>query len=284
MANSDGHKGRPGSEGPGAGHFGIFGGLTCVLASELTRKAVFEALKTRRCYGTTGPRMAIDLSVNGQPMGWVGSLTKPAVLKATIQGTCPIEKVEVFRGLKLAKTFWNPAFPAPTDCLRIRVLWKGARHRGRGRRITWNGTVSVTGSTIIAARTVAFDSPGDGITNQSPSQIQFRSQTTGDSDGIELEISPGTNATITLETPEGTWSVNTNDTALNQPQGRVIELGSLERRVTFQRYPDTAQMSTTPFDIELPLEKPTAPHTPWYVKVTQSDGHLAWTSPVYLRP
>ena len=37
MCNSDGHKGRPGAEGPGAGEFGIAGGLTCVLAGELSR-------------------------------------------------------------------------------------------------------------------------------------------------------------------------------------------------------------------------------------------------------
>ncbi len=37
MCNSDGHKGRPGAEGPGAGQFGIANGLTCVLAESKTR-------------------------------------------------------------------------------------------------------------------------------------------------------------------------------------------------------------------------------------------------------
>lgn len=282
MANSDGHKGRPGSEGPGAGHFGIFGGLTCVLTPELTRRAVFDALKNRRCYGTTGPRIAIDLSVNGKPMGWVGSLPEPAVLKATVQGTHPIEKIEVFRGLEVAKTFWNPAFTQPGDCPRIRILWKGARHRGRGRRITWDGSISIQGSTILSAHTVAFDSPGDGITSRTESQVTFRSQTTGDSDGIELEIAPGSAATLTLETAEGKWSVTTDDPALNHPQGRIHALGSLERQVTFQRYPDPDRMSPEAIHVELPLDQATAPHTPWYIKVTQCDGHLAWTSPVYL--
>ena len=44
VAGSDGHKGRPGSSYPGASTFGVYGGLTCILASDLTRSAIGEAL------------------------------------------------------------------------------------------------------------------------------------------------------------------------------------------------------------------------------------------------
>ncbi len=283
MANSDGHKGRPGAEGPGAGHFGILGGLTCVLAPELTRAAVFDALRNRHCYGTTGPRIAIDLDVNGHPMGWCGSITEPAQLRAHVHGTCPIEKIEIFRGLELATTVWNPAFDSIQSPRHIRVLWKGARHRGRGRRITWDGSIAVKGAKIRSARTVAFDSPGDGITSQSNSEVSFRSQTTGDADGIELELDGSEPATITLKCSEGTWTVTTDDPGLKDPAGKCFELGSLERQVRFQHYPDTSQLDNLPIDISYPVSAtPGQPHTPWYIKVTQVDGHLAWTSPVYL--
>ena len=43
VANSDGHKGRPGASHPGPSTFGAYGGLTCVLAESLTRDAVFDA-------------------------------------------------------------------------------------------------------------------------------------------------------------------------------------------------------------------------------------------------
>src|SRR5207247_4164981 len=69
MCNSDGHKGRPGAEGPGAGQFGIANGLTCVLAEAKTREAIFRALKNRRCYGTTGARIDLSFEIDGQPMG-----------------------------------------------------------------------------------------------------------------------------------------------------------------------------------------------------------------------
>src|SRR5690606_24034215 len=48
VANSDGHKGRPGAEGPGASMFGAYGGLTCLQMPELSREATFEALRARK--------------------------------------------------------------------------------------------------------------------------------------------------------------------------------------------------------------------------------------------
>ena len=42
VANSDGHKGRPGACYPGASFFGSHGGLTCFLAERLDRDAIFE--------------------------------------------------------------------------------------------------------------------------------------------------------------------------------------------------------------------------------------------------
>ena len=71
VAGSDDHKGRPGASYPGAASFGVYGGLTCVLATELTRKGVWEALRARRCYATTGRR--IDLDVRAQDgTRWIG--------------------------------------------------------------------------------------------------------------------------------------------------------------------------------------------------------------------
>src|SRR5437588_9402427 len=73
FATGDDHKGRPGATRPGASTFGAVGGLTCYFMPELTRDALFEALRTRRHYGTTGPRIFLDLhgtfeqSVTGFP-------------------------------------------------------------------------------------------------------------------------------------------------------------------------------------------------------------------------
>ena len=78
VANSDGHKGRPGASHPGASTFGAYGGLTCVLADSLTREAVFDAIRRRRCYAVTAAqRIHVELTVNGLPMGAEGRVDGP---------------------------------------------------------------------------------------------------------------------------------------------------------------------------------------------------------------
>ena len=64
VCHSDDHKGRPGATRPGASTFGAIGGLTCYLMPELTRDALFEALRRRHHYGTTGARLFLDLRVH----------------------------------------------------------------------------------------------------------------------------------------------------------------------------------------------------------------------------
>lgn len=44
-------------------------GLACVLAPNLSRASVFEALRRRRCFGTTGIKPRLDFRVNGHVMG-----------------------------------------------------------------------------------------------------------------------------------------------------------------------------------------------------------------------
>ena len=81
VANSDGHKGRPGSEPPGASQFGALGGLTCYLLPELTRDAMFEAMRQRRHYATTGCRVHLDARVDAR-RACPGLSRRSAALKA----------------------------------------------------------------------------------------------------------------------------------------------------------------------------------------------------------
>src|SRR3546814_11254646 len=41
--------------------FGAYGGLTCFYAGELTRDGIFESLRRRHHYGTTGCRLHLDV-------------------------------------------------------------------------------------------------------------------------------------------------------------------------------------------------------------------------------
>ena len=69
VCHSDDHKGRPGATRPGASTFGAIGGLSCYFMPELTRDALFAALRQRKHYGTTGTRIFIDLQGRVRPRG-----------------------------------------------------------------------------------------------------------------------------------------------------------------------------------------------------------------------
>jgi hypothetical protein len=66
LANSDGHKGRHGASHPGASLFGAYGGLSCLLAPDLTRDALLQALRRRHHYATTGCRAYLRAEVRFQ--------------------------------------------------------------------------------------------------------------------------------------------------------------------------------------------------------------------------
>jgi hypothetical protein len=60
------------------------GGLTAVLAKELTHDAILEALRARRCYATTGLRYLLEFTVDGAPMG--SELRVPKGHRASLYG------------------------------------------------------------------------------------------------------------------------------------------------------------------------------------------------------
>jgi len=75
------------------------GGITGLYATALTRRAVFDALRARRTFATTGPRMIVTFEVNGAFMG--GEVTADPTAARVVRGRAiaeePIEAVEVIR-------------------------------------------------------------------------------------------------------------------------------------------------------------------------------------------
>jgi hypothetical protein len=75
-------------------------GMTAVWAAELTREDIFAALRARRCYATTGPRMLVLFSVNGAPMGSeivARAADAPRKVEALVAGTATVTRVDVVR-------------------------------------------------------------------------------------------------------------------------------------------------------------------------------------------
>ena len=65
VGSSDGHDGHP-----GLAHLASpSGGVAAILADDVTREGIYEALRARRTYATNGPRIVVRASYAGWPIG-----------------------------------------------------------------------------------------------------------------------------------------------------------------------------------------------------------------------
>ncbi len=85
----------------GSYHVNDGNGLACVMATELTRDAIWQALYNRRCYATTGDRIVLDFSMDGHPMGSDISVDLDQMgarnFSLRVIGTYRIDAIEIIR-------------------------------------------------------------------------------------------------------------------------------------------------------------------------------------------
>ena len=110
VAGADGHDGHPGNaQSPLIKHPHLFhfcgSGLTAVLCEELTRENVYEAIKNRRCYATTGVPIILDFRANGHDMGSViqNCKEKPH-LRVKCEGTYAIKEIRIVKNGRIIFT------------------------------------------------------------------------------------------------------------------------------------------------------------------------------------
>ncbi len=298
VANSDGHKGRPGASYPGASQFGAIGGLTCLMLPELSREAVFDCLRARRHYATTGCRMHLSVSAefsegtlyhddpalgasDSRPatsatMGDIVAVPDGEVeLQVEAVGSAPIERIEVFNGLDLVETF-RPYGPDDLGS-RIRVMWEGAAYRGRFRQVIWDGRASFVGNRITATRPINFFNR-DKALNQEEGNLVWQALTTGNRGGFDAWLEEPESGMLVLETAPISFRLALEEIGY---EDRVFALdGPLPRHIRVFRLPESNPHRAFRFAWRPSLSR--AGDNPLYVRVTQEDGHLAWSSPIYV--
>jgi hypothetical protein len=300
VCHSDDHKGRQGATRPGASTFGAIGGLTCYLMPELTRDAVFAALRARRHYGTTGARLYLDargsfehpvtgfsddpllgdVRENQTREALMGDIIRPGgvpmKLSAEAVGTAPIERLDVHHGTRVVKTV-RP-YTAANLGRRVRVLWEGAEYRGRGRETRWQGKLTLSGNRIARYAAVNFLNPEFKVRELAPgTALGWTSVTTGNRAGIDLWLDEAQRGTLAIETNIVSGQVDLTTLA----DGTVaFDGGGLGRRLSVYRLPETDW--SRQLSVEHTVTFPGGTDCPVYVRVTQADGHQAWSSPIYL--
>lgn len=283
VANSDGHKGRPGAEHAGAGKFGVYGGLTCILAERLDRKSLFEALRARRCYGTSGPRIHLEATLAGEHIGSeLGQLESPLLLTVSVIGTAPIERIDLLAAGH-AVTSWLADRYEERPADRVRVRWSGSRILNRNRATQWDGALRIHGNELTRVEEFAFDTPAHGVQASDGSSVQWVSSTTGDEDGLVLHLKEP--AKGTLEFGTGPLSCSVNVAALRSGP-MVFDAGGVDQQVVFELAPAVQERpSCVNWECELSpsKEQAVAGLIPYHLRITQVDGHRAWASPWFVK-
>jgi hypothetical protein len=276
IGGSDDHSGRPGWSTATLAHHGTRGGLTAFIAEVLTRESIWEAFKARRCYGTSGPRILLDVSVNGHPMGSEPVLSESPVMSIRVLGTVPIDTIEVRRGTRTVHTYSAMPSVNDGDPWRVRLAWRGAVNKGRSRPLDWIGSASVWNGRITSAENYAIDNPLDGVSGWDERRVSWRSHTCGDWDGVILSVDGDEDTRIDFDSP----TVHFHCTLGDLKRGRIQHFGPyLEHQVTAQLL--SPELTPTEVAFEWRDELPVPGVNPYWIWVTQADGELAWSTPVY---
>lgn len=270
---SDDHSGRPGAAFPTSPAFGTRNGLAAVVTADLTRTGILTALRQRHCYATTGERILVDVRAGEHRMGdhWQSRTAPRITVEAS--GTAGIEAIEILAADGVLAR-WEPEHtPSST---RLRIGWRGARGRDRRRTQDWSGSLTLAGGTIIDAQAWAFDHPDQGLTQVTGDTISWTSTTNGDSDGVELTVS-GQPDSVRFQA--GGIDLDISLTSHGHRQEILLSEG-VDRALTVTWLPevDHAPDAHAVFDA-LPAHPG---RNAYLVKVHQSDGELAWASPLYI--
>jgi hypothetical protein len=299
LANSDGHKGRPGASYPGASLFGAYGGLSCLLAKELTRAGIVEALRRRHHYATTGCRMHLDVrarfdgpaerfdddpqlgptrryaaatAMMGDIVRVDGSL---ATLAVEALASAPIERLEIRNRLETLETV-RPYDRAALG-RRIRVIWEGSEYRGRGRQTIWDGEARLEGNGFAAIRPINFYNLDKEVKRHDATHLSWQALTTGGFGGFDAWLEHPTDGTLRIDTPLVKTEIPVASIGL---EDQVFANGGIKRQIRVFRLPDHNPHRHLRLERRIRLNQ--GVDNALYVCLTQEDGHLIWSSPIYL--
>jgi hypothetical protein len=300
VCNSDGHKGRPGASYPGAAKFGAYGGLTCFIAEELTRDGLFDCLRRRHHYGTTGCRMHLDVKVamagggtlyERDPNAFLDTATsqvsevmmgdivrtadRAVTLTVEVAAGAPIERIEVRNGKDRVAVLR----PYGADDLgqRIRVLWSGAEYRGRGRQTTWTGRARFGDSTITRLGRINQWNHERMLEQRGSDTVEWNTLTTGNFGGFDAWLEEDAGGVLDIATNHGALRAPLSDIGLDDV---VMEAGGLERRIRAFRLPEENPHREMRASLTVPLSE--TGDNPLWVSVVTEDGFQAWSSPVFV--
>ncbi|MEO8104160.1 MAG: DUF3604 domain-containing protein, partial [Betaproteobacteria bacterium] len=300
LANSDGHKGRHGASHPGASLFGAYGGLSCLLATELTRDALFAALRRRHHYATTGCRAHLntrirfdqpaelfddDPDMGGKVTGKVSEARMGDILRSgddavtleiDVAAGSPIERIEI-RNRRTVLETWRP-YTQEQLGRRIRIIWEGSEYRGRGRQSVWDGSATLTGNNFESVAPINLWNIDKPLRRQQPDRLEWSALTTGGFGGADVLLTDPSAGLMRIETPLVKADIAVADIEMNDTV--FATGGGIKRQMRVFRLPDRNDNRSVRLSRRIARSRDA--EDALYICITLEDGHMVWSSPTYL--
>ncbi len=298
-ANGDEHRGRCGGGVPGTAVFGTKGGVTGLVCDTLDRESVGKALRARHTWATTGERIVALAWCGNHMMGDEFDHSGPAQIEYRFLGDAGWDEIAAFdhTGLIWTRNLYRETGLSDRH---IRVRIGGARIRDRYRWADWRGTIDIRNGVINSFNGRGLEHLEETVWRSGPTSIGFRTDTYGDADSVEVDVSnlsrckirvAGTiDGYVKVGNPlEGNPFVHCPEFELEVSGAELMEkgavrkeLGGTELFVAVERISD----GEMPRDVSgaFELDPQNGPHgfRPIYLQGRQVDDGKAWTSAMYI--
>jgi hypothetical protein len=302
VGSSDNHSQHPGYT-PGTNR--QLGGLAAVLAPENRPQQLFDALRSRSCYATTGERIILDAAFNGGRMGERLPDSERRSVRCRVMGTAPIETVDLVKNgaIIYSKSYFEPEV-SPNARVMVRVASSSevfhGHHNPRGPR-PWQARIEVRGGRLIGFTRPWFFNPETFVVErdaEDPNALILSTNTRGRAKGLLLELDDVTESTEVVVSLDQVREAASPGGYGERPPERIppsvatFRVGDLVggpaiHEIPVVRHVDTVSARLLPGDAALDqrfeyvdLAEPAAGDY-YYVRVTQVDGAMAWSSPVW---
>jgi hypothetical protein len=294
----DEHRGRCGGGVPGTAVFGTKGGMSGVIAPELSRKAIATALRARHTFASTGERSYGLIRCGNHIMGDEFTHKGAATIDYRFLGDAGWDEIvacdhtgEIWRRDLQQELGYSER--------KIRFRWGGARVKDRYRWAAWKGKVTITNAVINDFAGRGFEHIEETCWRESATTVGFKSDTYGDVDAIELDVSHLATARIRVEgtidgyvkvgdplkgnpfvhCPSFSWEI-TGAELLEAARLR-LDLPGVEMFLAFERMSDAPAPREVSGTLNIDPQNGPHGHRPVYFFGRQIDDAKVWTSALF---
>jgi hypothetical protein len=296
----DEHRGRCGGGVPGTAVFGTKGGMAGVIAPELSRKAIARALRARHTFASTGERTYGLIRCGDHIMGDEFEHKGAATIEYRFLGETGWDEIVA---LDHTGEIWRRDLQQELGYSerKIRFRWGGARVKDRYRWAAWKGKVTITNAVINDFQGLGFEHREETCWRESATTIGFKSDTYGDVDAIEIDVSHLKSAKIRVEgtidgyvkvgdplkgnpfvhCPTFEWEISGE--ALLEAARLKKDLPGVEMFLGFERMSDSPAPREVSGTLSIEAQNGPHGHRPVYFFGRQVDDAKVWTSAVFIQ-